>query len=170
MKKGSCLQAGRQLPKSDPSEGKSVSYYSAQPGRDSRGGQGFSLAEAAAVSLVRLVSTLGSRVRAALLLRICVRVVDETMALPGVWGGPHRQASRLRPRGSAPDETPAALHVAEACRQTVPAGDLAPGAAALEEDLHRDVPQPGELDFGRSTEDDGEAHRSDRDHKAASLP
>ena len=48
--------------------------------------------EAPAMSFLREFPTLGSRIRIAVLLRILLWAVDETVAVPGVWSGAHGPA------------------------------------------------------------------------------
>ena len=49
--------------------------------------------EAPALSFLPNVSTLGPRICTAILLRILLRAMDETVAMPGVWSGSYGPAS-----------------------------------------------------------------------------
>jgi len=49
--------------------------------------------EAPALSFLPNVSTVGPRIRTAVLLWILLRAMDETVAMPGVWSGSYRPAS-----------------------------------------------------------------------------
>ncbi len=49
--------------------------------------------EAPALSFLPNVSTLGPRICTAVLLRILMRAMDETVAVPGVWSGSYSPSS-----------------------------------------------------------------------------